>query len=178
MIRNEAQKRGWIFDAILQIGQIEAGMEHSDEQICNIYHDMSENNGDLDEITKLTEELADNRELLEIDYQDRVVLQNMVFDAIPDSNKHYWCRLKHAATAFAKAAENYHASKLHPEFEQHLVRAGQRLAIVCSRAFGMEVMDCLRCVSDSLSGQEQPEYQVADLSITPKEEKIDSTNWQ
>lgn len=165
MIRNDAQKRGWIFDAILQIGQIEAGMEHSDEQICNIYHDMDENSGDLSEIEALTEELADNRALLEIDYEDRVSLQNMVFDAIPESNKHYWCRLKHAAIVFAKAAENYHASKLHPEFEKHLVRAGQRLAIICSRAFGMEVMDCLRCVSDSLSGKEQPETQTADLAI-------------
>lgn len=170
--RTDAQKRGWIFDAILQLGQIEAGMEHSDEQICNIYHDMSENSGDVEEIQRLTDELADNRDLLDIDYQDRVSLQNMIFDAIPGSNKHYWCRLKHAATVFAKAAENYHASKLHPEFEQHLVRAGQRLAIITSRAFGMEVMDCLRCVSDSLSAQETPATVVTDLSISAH--KIDT----
>lgn len=168
---NDAQKRGWIFDAILQIGQIEAGMEHSDEQICNIYHDMKENDGDLATIEALTEELVDNRALLELDYEDRVSLQNMVFDTIPDSNKHYWCRLKHAATAFAKAAENYHASKLHPEFEMHLVRAGQRLAIICSRAFGMQVMDCLRCVSDSLSVQQEASQNVlADLSATKIQE--------
>lgn len=147
----EVKKRGYLFDAILEIGQIEAGMEHGDEQVGNLWHDMEQNSGDPEKLQRMADELQTNRELMAIDYEDRVGLQNFVFDNIPDSNKHYWCRVKHAAFCFAKAAENYHASRLDPQMEQHLVRACKRLALACSLAFGMDMMDCLRCVSDSLA---------------------------
>ena len=144
-------KRGWIFDEILKVGQLEAAMEHNDEEICNLYHEMNDNGGDLKEVERITDELSKNHELIALDYENRVNCLNDIFDAVEGSNRHYYCQVKHRATVIVKAAENYHARKCRPEAEDSLVKAGKSLALTCSLAFGFEPMDCLRCLSDSLS---------------------------
>ena len=65
------QKRGWIFDEIIKIGQLEAAMGHNDEQICNLYSDM-ENTDDPDGLSKVADQLNTNYEIIRIDYRNRV----------------------------------------------------------------------------------------------------------
>lgn len=145
------KKRGWIFDEILKVGQLEAAIEHNDEEICNLYNELDDNSGDIKEIERVTDELSKNQAIINLDYENRVNCLNDVFDAIEGSNRHYYCQVKHRATVFVKAAENYHARKCYPSAEQSLIKAGKSLALTCSLAFGFEPMDCLRCLSDSLS---------------------------
>lgn len=171
MNKEEQQKRGWVFDAIIQIGNIEAGMSHGDEEICNLQHDSQSTNGSVEEVQKIMDALAMNHDMLSIDYEDRVALENFVFEFIPESNRHYWCRVKHAATSFVVACENYHASGMRPELEDHMVRRSKVLAMACSMAFNMEVLDCLRCLSDSLSKRPEPKLKEASKA-TKKVEKI------
>ena len=70
-VLNTPQKRGWIFDEIVKVGQLEAAMAHNDEQVCNIYSDMEEQGGDTDALTKLADELNTNYEIIRLDYDNR-----------------------------------------------------------------------------------------------------------
>lgn len=146
----EEQKRGWVFDQIMLVGQLEAGMCHNDEEICNIYADMDMNADDPDEIAKLTDKLAANIELIKSDYLNRVDALNQAFDSIKGSDRHYYCQVKHRAALYVMAAENYHARGCSPEAERVLVEAGKSLAQTCSLAFGFEPMQCLRCLDEAL----------------------------
>lgn len=144
------QKRGWIFDEIVKVGQLEAAMAHNDEQICNIYSDMEEQGGDADALTKLADELNTNYEITRLDYDNRVDSLNGIFNAIPNSDRHYYCQVKHRATVYAIAGENFHARHCDPEAEKSLVAAGKALALTCSLAFGFEPMQCLRCLDEAM----------------------------
>lgn len=146
-------KRGWIFDQLMLVGQIEAGMCHNDEEVCNLYADMDNFGDDPDEIQKIANKLNTNVELIKDDYLDRVDALNEVFDAVEGSDRHYYCQVKHRATRFVLAAENYHARGCSPEAEARLVAAGKALATTCSLAFGFEPMQCLRCLDEALKGK-------------------------
>ena len=144
------KKRGWVFDQLMIVGSLEAGMNHNDEQIANLFYELG---GEEDEetITKLTDEIAANREILNLDYYNRVDTLNAIFDAVPNSDRHYYCQVKHRATTYVLAAENYHARHECANAEETLKKAAEALALTCSLAFGFEPMDCLRCLSDSLA---------------------------
>lgn len=152
MAKNEEQKqkRGWIFDQLMLVGSLEAGMNHNDEEICNIYNQLAYEE-DEEVITKLTDQLNQNREIIDMDYFTRVDALNQIFDAVEGSNRHYFCQVKHRATTYIMAAENYHARHEDKGAEEILIKAGEALALTCSLAFGFEPMDCLRCLSDSLA---------------------------
>lgn len=146
----EAKRRGWIFDQILLVGQIEAAMEHIDEELCNIYTDL-ENIDDEEEIGRLVDKLSNLKKLVGELYNLRVKCMRDIFDSVPESDSHSWCLLKHTALVYAKAAENWHARKQAPEAESELVQAGKALAMVCSIAFNLDLMECLRCLDEQSS---------------------------
>lgn len=146
----QAKKRGWIFDQLMIVGQLEAGMNHNDEEICNITTEMEDHPDDLGFLEGKANELNANVEIIELDYENRVDTLNQVFDAVPGSNRHYYCQIKHRAAAFVQAAENYHARGCSEEAEQTLVRIGKTLALTCSLAFGFEPFSCLRCLDEAI----------------------------
>lgn len=146
----QAKKRGWIFDQLMIVGQLEAGMNHNDEEICNITTEMEDHPDDLEFLGGKANELNANVEIIEMDYENRVDTLNQIFDAVPGSNRHYYCQVKHRAAAFVQAAENYHARGCTEEAEQTMVRVGKTLALTCSLAFGFEPFQCLRCLDEAV----------------------------
>lgn len=144
------QKRGWIFDQIMIAGDLENAMGHSDEQICNITSDMEVDGEDMAKMDKHVHHLNVTYEMINIDYANRVDALNQVFDAVPESDRHYYCQVKHRAAAYCKAGENFHARGCTADAERILVRCGKTLALTCSLAFGFEPMDCLRCLDEAL----------------------------
>lgn len=146
------KKRGWIFDELVKVGQLEAAMGHNDEQICNLYSDM-EGAETPEELEKIADELNVNYEIVRIDYRNRVDALNSIFDSVPGSNRHYYCQCKHRAMAYVIAGENFHARDCSPEAEKSLIAAGKSLALTCSLAFGFEPMQCLRCLDEALQSQ-------------------------
>lgn len=146
----QAKKRGWIFDQLMIVGQLEAGMNHNDEEICNITAEMEDHPDDLDFLNDKAEEINANVEIIEMDYENRVDTLNQIFDAVPGSNRHYYCQVKHRAAAFVQAAENYHARGCNEDAEQTMVRLGKTLALTCSLAFGFEPFQCLRCLDEAI----------------------------
>ena len=149
-VEPDQQKRGWIFDEIVKVGQLEAAMAHNDEQVCNLYSDMEEFGDDADRLSKIANELNVNYEITRLDYDNRVDSLNGIFNAIPNSDRHYYCQVKHRATVYAIAGENFHARGCSPEAERSLVAAGKALALTCSLAFGFEPMQCLRCLDEAM----------------------------
>lgn len=146
-------KRGWIFDELIKVGQLEAAMGHNDEQICNLHQQLDDAevySRDEDELQKIAEELNTNYELIKLDYANRVDCLNGIFDAVPSSDRHYYCQVKHRAMAYVIAGENFHARNCCEEAERSLVQAGKSLALTCSLAFGFEPMECLRCLDEAL----------------------------
>lgn len=144
-------KRGWIFDQLMIVGDLENSMGHSDEQICNLYSDMEVDAEDPKKMEDDARQLNLNYEIIKIDYENRVDALNQIFDAVEGSDRHYYCQVKHRAAAYCKAGENFHARGCSPEAERILVNCGKALALTCAAAFGFEPMSCLRCLDEALS---------------------------
>lgn len=145
------QKRGWIFDQLMIVGELEAAMNHNDEEICNLHQNIADNPEDPDKIQKWADELNNNYEIIAIDYKNRVNALNQIFNAVEGSNRHYYCQLKHRAALFIMAAETYHARGGAPEAEEVLIEAGKSLALTCSVALGFEPFECLRCLDEKIA---------------------------
>lgn len=150
-----SSKRGWIFDQLMIVGDLENAMGHSDEQICNIYSDMEVDAEDPKKMEEDARQLNLNYEIMLLDYENRVDTLNQIFDAVEGSDRHYYCQVKHRVAAYVKAGENFHARGCCSEAERILVKAGKSLALTCAAAFGFEPMSCLRCLDEALSAHLQ-----------------------
>ena len=140
-------KRGWIFDQLILVGQLEAAMAHNDEEVHNIRVALENGNEDP---TELADKLSLNEDLIKLDYENRVDSLNDVFDSVEGSDRHYYCQVKHRATAVVIAGENFHARGCPAGAEESLHRAMKSLALTCSLAFGFEPMECMRCLDEAL----------------------------
>lgn len=164
---NQSTKRGWLFDLLMDIGHAEAELTHQDENIANDYHDMQENTGDEEDVNRIVDDLSTRHEVEKLIYESRAKDLDMAFDVIEGSNRHWFCDVKHAAARFVMGAETYHASGFDPRLEETLVLKGRILALVCSKAFNMEVMDCMRCLNDALNakmGFDQKDLMIATIA--------------
>lgn len=150
---NKSTKRGWLFDLLMDIGHAEAELTHQDENIGNDNHDMQEMGGNEKEVERLVDDLSTRHEVEELIYESRAKDLDFVFDTIENTDRHWLCDVKHAAARFVMGAETYHASGFDPRLEETLVLKGRILAIVCSKAFNMNVMDCMRCLNDALNAK-------------------------
>lgn len=164
---NQSTKRGWLFDLLMDIGHAEAELTHQDENIANDYHDMKESTGTEEDINRVVDDLSTRHEVEKLIYESRAKDLDMAFDVIEGSNRHWFCDVKHAAARFVMGAETYHASGFDPRLEETLVLKGRILALVCSKAFNMEVMDCMRCLNDALNakmGFDQKDLMIATIA--------------
>lgn len=157
---DNTNKRFWVLDELIKIGHLEAAMSHGDEQICNIDHDIENSGGDIKVVEELAKEQDYHREGISLDYENRVGCENDIMETLGGNSKD-WCYLKHRATAFVIAAENYHARGCCPSEEHSLILAAKSLALTASHCFGFEVMDCLRCLGDKLNTQYEVELELA-----------------
>lgn len=142
-------KRGWVLDALVKVGQLEAAMSHNDEQICFLKEQLVSGDISEDDVFKISNEIATNEEICKVDYQNRVESLNYIFDQF-NGDRHYYCQLKHRATAFVIACENAHANGWQLADEESVFQCAQSLALTCSLAFGFEPMSCLRCLDEAL----------------------------
>lgn len=153
VIDNPNTKRGWVLDALVKIGQIEAALNHNDEQISYLKDQLSKTD-DPTEVTKLIDEIAVNEQLMEIDYQNRKDSMDELFDTL-SGDRHYYCQVKHRAASFITAAEIFHSRGCNPKDEESMHRAAEALALTCSLAFGFKPFSCLRCMDNATQEKEQ-----------------------
>lgn len=173
---NKSTKRGWLFDLLMDIGHAEAEMTHQDENIGNDNHDMQEMSGNEKEVERLIDDLSTRHEVEELIYESRAKDLDFVFDIIENTDRHWLCDVKHAAARFVMGAETYHASGFNPRLEETLVLKGRILAIVCSKAFNMNVMDCMRCLNDALNaklGFDQKDILIGPVTPEPESTPIE-----
>lgn len=167
---NKSTKRGWLFDLLMDIGHAEAQLTHQDENIVNNHHDMGENSGDQEQIETLIDDLSTRHEVEELVYQSRAKDLDTAFNIIEGADRHWFCDVKHAAARFVIGAEVYHASGFDPRLEETLVLKGRILALVCSKAFNMNVVDCMRCLNDALNAKLGFDQQDGDMTAIKIEE--------
>lgn len=145
-------KRGWVLDALVKVGQLEAAMNHNDEQI-SFLKERLESLDNPDEVVQIADEIARNEDLIKTDYQNRVAIMDELFNTF-NGDRHYYCQLKHRATAYVIACENFHSRDCTPAEEESMHRASQALAMTCSLAFGFAPFSCLRCLDEQLKQKE------------------------
>lgn len=147
-------KRGWVIDQIMLIGQAEASLNHIDERICDLWTDL-DNLADTDTEPKIVTELAELYDLTKTLYKLRVDAENQVFDAFPDADRTKWCLVKHLATTYAIACENFHARECDPEAEKVMIDGGEALAKITAMALGFQPFGCFRCLSEAMEQKDE-----------------------
>lgn len=146
-----AQKRGWVVDQIMLVGQLEAAMGHNDERLNDLQQQL-ENGVEEDMATKITDELSSLYEMQRELYDLRVEAQEGIFAAFPVVDHTKWCLVKHLACAFIIASENFHARGCSAESEQVMLKSASALGKAVSMALGFEPYGCLRCLGEAIAG--------------------------
>lgn len=154
--------RGHVMDTLLLVGHLEALLSHCDERISNLKHDMKEGLESAEDAAEMADELNHQVEIAQYTYQARKALMDGLFKQFPKVDEKAWCELKHIACAYVVASEIYHARDFNPEAESCMAFMAEELALVVSRAFGFDPMNCLRCLDERLKEpikeNTQPEY--------------------
>lgn len=146
-------KRGYILDQLMSIGHLEASLTHTDEEVVNSYEDLSSAGEDFGKVSDIANSLNDTRERAKRRYLLRAFLLDDIFTQIPNSNRKMLCEIKHDAADYVMLAEVYHARGFDENSEKALVEMGKILALSCSAAFGLEPLECLRCLNDTLNSK-------------------------
>lgn len=120
-----ASNRGWIVDALLEIGHLEAALSHIDEFA----------------IAK-----SEYEELGKKIYATRKLAMEDVFKEAKDPGM--WCIIKHLSTAYVMSEEICHAKEYESEKEIIMNTVGDCLAEATEIALGLEKTECLRCLSE------------------------------
>lgn len=145
-------KRGWLLDALVKVGQLEAALSHTDEQISYLKEQLS-NTTDPEEITSIVDQISANVDIAKLDYENRVTIMNEMFLTL-DGDRHYYCQVKHRAAEWVVACEVYHSRGCNIGDELSMHRAAQTLALTCSLAFGFKPFSCLRCLDEAIQEQD------------------------
>lgn len=149
--------RGWVTDQLILIGQYEAQMSHIDEKLNDIWTDFENHGDDQALMERRTKELAVLYEIQRDLYVARKEAEQQIFNEFPDADKTYWCLVKHAATAFVIAEENFHARDCNAEGESAMLKAASNLGKTTGLALGFEPYGCLRCLDEALKGERNEE---------------------
>lgn len=147
------QKRGWVMDQLMLVGQFEAAMGHIDERITDIWVQM-EGLEDTDKLAKLSDELSALYETQRDLYNARVTAEQAIFDAFPESDRTKWCLVKHLAMAYSIASENFHARNCDANAESTLKDAAAALGRASGLALGFEPYGCLRCLDEAIQAKD------------------------
>lgn len=145
--------RGWILDQLILVGHYEAQLSHIDEKLNDLWNKLEGEVENMEEMQKTTDAISALYEISRDVYAARKEAEQQIFDAVPDADKTYWCQIKHCATAFVIAEENFHARGCDSESEKVMLKAASNLGKVVSLAFGFEPYGCLRCLDEALKGE-------------------------
>lgn len=144
-------RRGWVMDQLMLVGQLEAAMGHIDERITDLWIQL-EGEEDTDAISKISNELSALYDTQRGLYDARVAAETAIFDAFPNADRTKWCLVKHLSMAYAIASENFHARDCNENSEQTLRATSAALGEVTSLALGFEPYGCLRCLDEAIQG--------------------------
>lgn len=150
---NQDMDRDYLIDLALSIAQDCADEWHSKEQIDSLKTERRA--VDKNEMPALYDKLtADIKEMTE-EWLDGVKLRRFKMDGLalksPAYDYHKRCTLKHRATAYVMAVENYQSDP--DEINEKIMDwSGQRFWKAVCKFMGVdEITDCGRCLSDQLS---------------------------
>lgn len=149
---NKAQGRGWVLDQLILIGHYEAQLSHIDEKLNDLWEMVNSETEDMKKREKGVETISTLYEIGRGVYAARKEAEEQVFAAFPEAEKTFWCMVKHAATAFVLAEENFHARGFDADSERVMLEAAENLGKVAGLALGFEPYGCLRCLDEAIKG--------------------------
>lgn len=145
---SELDKRPWLMDWLMEIGQDLAIINHCNEKLEYISKDIAnaETEEEVDELAKKMDAVYD---LKEAAYDGYNIKMTFIFDSIPGAARDQRCVLKHGCNVITLAMEVDDA--MHGTISEMNLRNAYRIfALSVSIALGFEFTDCIRCIYDGV----------------------------
>lgn len=141
-------KRPWLMDWLMEIGQDLAIINHCNEKLEYLAKDV-ENAETEDEIDKIAEKQTALYELKKTAYDGYNVKMTYIFNSVPGAVRDQRCLLKHGCNAITLAMEADDAMR-NTVSEVNLRNAYRIFASAVSIALDIEFTDCVRCLYDGV----------------------------
>ena len=147
--QDKLDKRPWLMDALLYIGNCMASITHIREKQQYLIADLE--NGAVEEtkIAEVTEEIANLNELRNEVYAGYNSIMTFIMESVPNAKREYRCLLKHTSTMIVMAMELGDAvdDGVIDEMTKHTFNS---FAGAVSLALGIEFKSCIRCIYDGI----------------------------
>lgn len=159
---NILDKRPWLMDYLMEIGQDMAIINHCCEKLQYLKKDLenAENEDAIDIIAKKQDHFYQVKEKA---YDSYNLKMTEIFDIIPNSNKDCRCLLKHACFKVTLAMEGLDARPTNPVVQTNLDLAFDLFAMAVSLAIGIDFHDCVRCIYDGVKEVSEKNKKVVSL---------------
>lgn len=150
----QLDKRPWLMDALLFIGNCMASITHIREKQQYLLADLE--NGEIDEkdIAKAVEEINNLNTLRDEVYASYNAIMTFIMENVPGAKKEYRCLLKHTSTMLVIAIELGDAVD-NGAIDETNKSAFNSFAGAVSLALGIEFKSCIRCIYDGIKQASQ-----------------------
>lgn len=146
---SQLDKRPWLMDALLYIGNCLASITHIREKQQYLLADLE--NGEIEEIdiAKIVEEINNLNTLHDEVYAGYNSIMTFIMENIPNAKKEYRCLLKHTSTMLVMAMELSDAID-DGAIDETNKSTFNAFAGAVSLALGIEFKNCIRCIYDGI----------------------------
>lgn len=145
----ELDKRPWLMDALLYIGNCMAAITHIKEKQQYLIAEIENGDDDQPTIDKKTEEIANLNMLRSNVYAGYNTMMTYIMEHIPEAKKEYRCLLKHTSTMIVMALEIGDTLD-NGDSDEVIKQSFNAFAGAVSLAIGIEFKSCIRCIYDGM----------------------------
>lgn len=156
----QLDKRPWLMDALLYIGNSMAAITHIQEKKQYLLAEI-ETEEDTDIIQQKINEISNLNDLHDEIYDGYNSVMTHIMD-LPEAKKEYRCLLKHTSTNLIIAMELADAID-GADMDEPLRKAFNGFAGAVSLALGIEFKTCIRCIYDGLKDRSEKNKSIANL---------------
>ena len=142
-------KRPWLMDALLYIGNCMASITHIREKQQYLLADIESGTLENEDYIKKADELSHLNELHEQIYNGYNITMSFIMDSVPGAKKEYRCLLKHTSTMLTMALEMGDAVD-NASIDDMVHSTFNAFAGAVSLALNIEFKSCIRCIYDGL----------------------------
>lgn len=139
--------RGYVFDLVNSIANDLSTVNHLSEAVYGVESLLSDAEGE--EREKLLSTKENYLKLLEQALELRRAKMIMLKETAEQHDPKMWCPLKHSIEGYMEAMEVYQAEKT-PRSYRLMIDSMSLMSGVLSLFLGMELENCMRCLSDQL----------------------------
>lgn len=147
--QGQLDKRPWLMDALLYIGNCMASITHIREKQQYLLADIDNGVVAEEDLAKTVDEISNLNTLHDEVYSGYNTMMTFIMGKIPEAKKEYRCLLKHSSTMLIMAMELQDAVN-DGEIDEMAKSTFNAFAGVVSLALGIEFKSCIRCIYDGI----------------------------